>query len=120
MKLRYIVKNILIFKVRSIKFIMAYLSLEKITNNSSVTTPRFNGEETEINEILEKCKPILEEYYDSIQPRPETEREKLLALQIELGKSWTPHPENSIFMYELMFLNKRGNVYYPNEQHHYG
>ena len=74
--------------------------------DQNTTRLRFNGEETSIKEIIKQCNPVLEEYYDSIQPRPKTDQEKCLALQIELGKVWVPHADMLKSNLEIMFLTK--------------
>ena len=83
-----------------------------------VTRLRFNAEENNINEIIEKCRPVLDEYYSSVQPKPTNDREKCLALQIALGDSWIPHPEDQKYLLEILFLEQRGNIYFPNKQIH--
>ena len=90
-----------------------------VDSDFNLSQLRFNGEETGIREVIQKCTPILEAYYDSIRPRPRTDPEKCSALQLELGKCWTPHPEDLKPNLELMFLTKRGNVYFPNEQRYF-
>ena len=89
-------------------------------NEANVTRLRFNGEETSIMEVIKKCTPILDAYYNSLQPIPRTNAEKCLALQIELGSSWTPHLganyEWQKELLEIHFLTKRGNIYFPHEQ----
>jgi len=43
--------------------------------------------EVDLAEILTRFSPILQEYYDSFQHlKPETDKEKILALQIKLGR----------------------------------
>jgi len=78
---------------------------------------RIDGSKVDMAEVSKRFAPILQEYYDSLHIRPDTIREKILAIQQFLGEGGFcvygggETPEIELTALEHIFLFKRGLVY---------